>query len=85
MRRFHVADALQPDRARTLVELGQRESLVFNYLCLRGVIIPAGSGRYYLDPIREQDFRRRRFQFVLIVLVFGLSAMAAALTLALFR
>ena len=85
MRRFHEADALQPGRARTLAELGQRESLVFKYLCLRGVIISAGSGRYYLDPIREQDFRGRRFRFTLMLLGFGLSVAVAALALKLFH
>jgi len=83
MARFHRADAVRPDSARTLEELGQRESLVFKYLCRRGVIVQAGPGRFYLDPVREQEFRRRRFWFVVAVIGIGLFIGFLAIVLAL--
>ena len=79
MGRFHGAGATSPETARKLEEIGQRESLVFKYLCARGVIVQAGGGLYYLDPVGERRFRKRRFRLVATVLGVVLAALATML------
>ena len=69
MRRFHDAGAVGPDRAKTLTEIGQRRSLVFRYLCARGVIAQAGPDSYYLAPAQESLFRKRRLRRAVTVLL----------------
>ena len=78
MRRFHQRQAVGATNAKTLQDIGQRRSLVFQYLVKRGVIVQNGPGLYYLDPESEADFRRRRFRFVVIVLGVGLIILAIA-------
>ncbi|HAU38830.1 MAG TPA: hypothetical protein DCX07_14080 [Phycisphaerales bacterium] len=83
MKRFHETGAIRPEQAKTPAEIGLRESMVFRALCRRGVIRPVEAGRFYLDPVAETDFRRRRFRFTVTVLGIGLAALLTALVLAL--
>jgi hypothetical protein len=81
MRRLRDADAVTPDRAVALADIGAGDSVVFRRLVKRGVIVDAGGGRFYLDRERADAFIERRRQFVVWMIVVALIALAIALLL----
>ena len=85
LRRFHDAGAEDAKSARRLNEMGIADSLVFRYLRFRGVVREAESGQYYLDAEAERNFRRKRFQFTLAVLSFGVVVIASLVILFVLR
>lgn len=72
IRRFRNAEALSPETAKTLEELGIRESWTFSRMVGRGVFIEAGEGRYYMDPIGEDQFLAGRWMRIIATVIIGL-------------
>lgn len=49
VRAFYGAGALSPGTARSLAEVGQRDTRWFQQMVRQGVFVQVGDGRYYLD------------------------------------
>ncbi len=71
MRTFRDAGAVSPDTARSVQELGVRNSWVFRRLVSRGVFILVGTERYYMDEQIAEAFvgQRRTRALVITALV----------------
>jgi hypothetical protein len=74
MRVFRKVGAVDRGRARTLADLGLRETGIFRRMADRGVFVEAGNGAYYMDENAAAEFvaarRKRAFiAFALVVLV----------------
>jgi hypothetical protein len=73
LRRFQEAGAISPDTAKSLVQVGCRDSRMFQRMVRREVIWQAVPGKYYLDVEAAQAFRKARreraLNALLIVLV----------------
>jgi hypothetical protein len=73
LRRFQEAGAVSPETARSLEQVGCRDSRMFQRLVRREVIRQAATGKYYLDVEAAQVFRKARreraLNALLIVLV----------------
>ena len=72
LHRFATAGATRPGSARTLRELGLRDSRTFRRLLHLGVIVESSTGyyaEYYLDPTKAAEFRNRRRTAILFVLL----------------
>jgi hypothetical protein len=68
-RSFHQAGATSPATAKPLDELRVRgRGLAFRLLSRRGVLVPLPGGEFYLDPVAEDRWRRRRRTVLPIVL-----------------
>lgn len=52
VRAFHEAGALSANTARSLAEVGQRDSRWFQQMVRQGVFVQVGAERYYLDQSR---------------------------------
>jgi hypothetical protein len=81
VRAFDERQAYNPQTARTLDELGVRESRVFRRLQNRGVIAVVTGGKYYFDRDRWDEFKRDRKRRVLIVLAVLAVALASLIWL----
>ena len=68
MRRFRDAKATDPKSARTLAEIGCRNSWVFRRMAARGVFIETGDGRFYIDEDAARWFVKRRWRVMVIFL-----------------
>jgi hypothetical protein len=73
LRRFQEAGAVSPDNAKSLEQVGCRDSRMFQRMVRREVIRQAAPGKYYLDVEAAQAFRlarrERALNALLIVLV----------------
>jgi hypothetical protein len=68
MRRFRDAKATTPKSARTLAEIGCRNSWIFRRMVAGGVFIETSDGRYYMDEDAARWFVKRRWRVILIFL-----------------
>lgn len=68
MRRFRDAKATTPKSARTLAEIGCRNSWIFRRMVAGGVFIETSDGRYYMDEDAARWFVKRRWRVALIFL-----------------
>ena len=68
MRRFRDAQATGPKSARTLAELGCRDSWIFRRMTARGVFIRMDDGRYFMDEDAARRFVKLRRQRMLVFL-----------------
>jgi hypothetical protein len=68
LRQFQEAGADQPERARTLAELGVQESHVSDRLMRSGVLATADGARYFLSAEGLARWKRRRNAYVLTAL-----------------
>jgi hypothetical protein len=70
MRYFRAAGATSPATARTTKDIGCRQGWIFRRLVARGVFVPVGDGKFYMDEEEARDFvQRRRVKVLLIVAV----------------
>lgn len=60
MRAFRRAGAVSPDTARSLDELGLRESWVFRRMAARGVFVRVDGGRWHVSETAAAAFVLRR-------------------------
>ena len=60
MRRFADAGATNPATAKVPEDIGCRQSWVFRRLVSRGVFVPVGDGRFYMDVEAADEFKHRR-------------------------
>ena len=67
MRRFAEAGATSPATAMTPEEIGCRQGWIFRHMEAKGVFVSVGEGRFYLDELAAESFRRRRRNRVLII------------------
>jgi hypothetical protein len=65
MRRFQEAMATDPRAARTLADLGCRNSWIFRRMAARGVFVETKDGRYYMDKQAASCFVTYRRQKML--------------------
>jgi hypothetical protein len=86
LRKFAATGAVARDHAKTLREVGVRDSRLFRRLVHGGIFVEAQPGHFYLDPAAGMAYRQRRRQQALMVLavVVG-AALVALLVLLLFR
>jgi hypothetical protein len=78
MRVFRKAQAVDRGRAKTLDELGVRETRIFRRMADRGVFVATGTGAYYMDQDAAAEFvarRRKRAFFMLILMLLALLAL----------
>ena len=68
LRAFEQAGAIAPERARSLADLGLRDSRIFHGLVRRGYIVAAAGG-YYVDLVRVAERRRRGRMFAAILAI----------------
>ncbi len=68
LNRFLRYDATSPEKARTLQELGLRESRVLARLRRRAIVFESQPGRFYISPAQAQAFRSRQRTLVLTAL-----------------
>jgi hypothetical protein len=78
LRAFQQAGATAPERARSLADLGLRESRIFRGMLRRGYIVAAAGG-YYVNPVRVAERRRRArilaaISFIAVLLFLGVGA-----------
>jgi|SoiMetStandDraft_2_1073263.scaffolds.fasta_scaffold195436_2 hypothetical protein len=82
VRKFEEAGADRPDRARTLAELGLRETHLVSRLARARVLVPVDGDRYFLSADGIARWNRRRNTYVLTVLgILAILALAARLFL----
>jgi hypothetical protein len=68
MRRFQDAKATNPKSAKSLAEIGCRNSWVFRRMAARGVVVETEDGRFYMDEDAARRFVKRRWRVALIFL-----------------
>ena len=78
VRSMQTHEAFSASTAKTPEELGVRYGLIFRRLVRKGVIIETGSGKYYFDRNRYEQYNQMRRKFALLVLL----AIATALLIA---
>lgn len=69
LRRFEQSGATGPEFAKTLSEVGCRESRILQGLVSRGLILEAGDGRFYVDLAATAEFHKRRRQRATVILI----------------
>jgi hypothetical protein len=72
MRAFRKAEATDRRRARTLAQLGIRETGIFRRMVDKGVFVATGGDAYYMDENAASDFvaeRRKRAFFTLALML----------------
>ncbi len=72
IRRFAERGATSPEKAVPFADLGMRRSWVFDQMVTRGVFVPVGSDRYYMDWPAAEAFlaaQRRRALGIAVVLI----------------
>lgn len=69
IRRFLKAKALDAKHARTLADLGCKDSRMFQRLVDKGVFVACDGGRYYLDEAGCTAFRAARFRRVILAIL----------------
>ncbi len=67
VRRFRDAGATSPDNAKTLEEIGCRDSWLFGRMIANGVFVQAGKGTYYMDEAIAEEFLRNRRNRVFVL------------------
>jgi hypothetical protein len=82
IRRFRDVEATETESARTLTEIGCRNSWVFRRMVARGVFIETADSRFYLDEDAKRRFvkRRRRVMFIFLavaILLFSIWQMCS--------
>lgn len=80
---FRAAGAVSPASARTLDELGVRETWIFRRMVERGVFQQSADGRWYLDEPAAGTFIRHRRRRILVFLAIAIVVMVLVLILAL--
>jgi len=68
MRRLQDAKATNPKSAKSLAEIGCRNSWVFRRMAARGVVVETEDGRFYMDEDAARRFVKRRWRVALIFL-----------------
>ncbi|NLS97637.1 MAG: hypothetical protein GXX96_36315 [Planctomycetaceae bacterium] len=68
MRRFQDAKATDPKSARTLADIGCRNSWIFRRMVVRGVFVETEDGRFYIDEDAASRFVKRRWRVAWIFL-----------------
>ena len=68
MRRFRDAKATSLNAAKTLLEVGCRNSWTFRRMVARGVFIETTDGRYYMDEEAARRFVKLRWRTMLVFL-----------------
>ena len=68
MRTFRAAGATSPATATTPEDIGCRQGWIFRRMVERGVFIPAGNDKFYLDEEAARTFVQRRRLKALIAL-----------------
>jgi len=68
MRRFQDAQATDLKSAKSLAEIGCRNSWIFRRMVARGVFIETDAGRFYTDEEAAGRFVKRRWQIAFIFL-----------------
>ena len=73
MRRFQDAEATGPKSAKSLMDIGCRNSWVFRRMVAKGVFVETRDGRYYMDEGAARLFvaarRRRMLTFLAVAVV----------------
>ena len=72
MRVFRKAEAVDHGRAKTLADLGLRETGIFRRMVDKGVFVDAGGGAYFMDENAASEFvaaRRKRAFFTLVLML----------------
>jgi hypothetical protein len=73
VRRFQDARATGPKSAKSLMDIGCRNSWIFRRMAARGAFVKTGDGRYYMDEGAARLFvaarRRRMLTFLAVVTV----------------
>ena len=72
MRRFRAAGATDPATARRPADVGCRSGWIFRRMAARGVFVPVGDDKYYLDEDAAQTFVSQRRTRVLLVVAVAL-------------
>ena len=67
VRRFRDAGATSPANAKTLDEIGCRDSWLFGRMMANGVFSRTGKGTYYMNEAVAEEFLRNRRNRVLVV------------------
>ena len=65
---FRTSSATSPTNARTLSEIGVKNSILFRTQVRRKVIIQVETDKYYLDETREKEMDRLRHRIVASVI-----------------
>ena len=78
MRRFAKAGATNSATAKVPEDIGCRQSWLFRRMVARGVFIPVGDGRFYMDVQAAEEFKRRRRARLLWTLAVVVVAVAMA-------
>jgi hypothetical protein len=82
VRKFREASADQPERARTLADLGVRDTHRVSRFARSGVLVTGDGGRYFLSAEGLARWKRRRSAYVLTALgVLAVVALALLLFL----
>jgi hypothetical protein len=73
MRKFRIAEATDPSRARSLDDLGIKPGRIFRKMEDKAIFLAGRNpGTYYLDPRAAEEFvgtrRRRALYFLLLTL-----------------
>ena len=75
LRVFRKAGVTDRGRAKTLPDLGLRETSIFRRMADKGVFVEAGNGAYYMDEDAAAEFvaaRRKRTFFALVLALLAL-------------
>lgn len=73
MATFEEHGAVRPDSARTLQQLGLKDSRLLRRLQKKGVVVAAQDGRYYLDRTGMERYRFAKKTRALILMAVALA------------
>jgi hypothetical protein len=82
MRRFASVGATNPATAKVPEDIGCRQRWIFRRMVSRGVFVPVGDGRFYMDIDAAAEFKRRRRARLLL---WALALVAVAMAVFLIR
>lgn len=67
VRRFRDAGATSPAHAKTLGEIGCRDSWLLGRMMANGVFVRTGKGTYYMDEAVAEEYLRNRRNRVFVL------------------
>ena len=73
MRNFRAANATSPQTARIPEDIGCRQRWIFRRMVARGVFVPIGDGRFYMDEEAGRNFvQQRRIKALIALVIVGI-------------
>lgn len=74
IKKFREANAINPQNAVLPEDIGCPQRWIFRRLAARGVFVPVGEGKFYMDEETARNFVERRREKVLTISIILMAA-----------